>query len=164
MSRISSQTAMPGPESRARNGATSVDRAAAALQLLLVEDEPAIAQMYRLELEQAGYAVAIAADGIVALELTQRIRPDVIVLDLRLPRLDGLGVLTRLKASGETAAIPVVIVSNDSEPRVVAEASRLGASEYLLKSRTSPTALAERVAHWARAASIARKAWRDRYA
>jgi len=74
-----------------------------------------VAQMYRLKLELDGYAVDVAGDGITALEKAKTIRPDIVFLDLRLPKLDGLAVLERLRADTSTAAIPVVILSNWNE-------------------------------------------------
>lgn len=114
-------------------------------RVLLVEDDPSVAQMYRLKLELDCYEVAVAPDGIVALEMASTMRPDVILLDIRLPRLDGLGVLEALRANAQTRDVPVVILSNWNEQDLVDRGASLGALDHLVKSQTTPARLAKRL-------------------
>ena len=107
-----------------------------------------MAQMYRLKLELDGYAVDVAGDGITALEKARTIRPDIVFLDLRLPKLDGLAVLERLRADTSTAAIPVVILSNWNEKELVERGISLGALDHLIKSQTTPARLSQRLKDW----------------
>jgi len=107
-----------------------------------------VAQMYRLKLELDGYAVDVAGDGITALEKARTIRPDIVFLDLRLPKLDGLAVLERLRADTSTAAIPVVILSNWNEKELVERGISLGALDHLIKSQTTPARLSQRLKDW----------------
>jgi signal transduction histidine kinase/CheY-like chemotaxis protein len=98
--------------------------------VVVIEDDRRSADLLKLYLEGAGYAVAIAGDGVEGLELVHRVDPRAVILDVRLPRLDGWDVLARLKADPATASLPVVIVS------VIDERGRgfaLGAAEYLVK-------------------------------
>jgi len=104
--------------------------------------------MYRLKLELDGYAVDVAGDGITALEKAKTIRPDIVFLDLRLPKLDGLAVLERLRADTSTAAIPVVILSNWNEKELVERGISLGALDHLIKSQTTPARLSQRLKDW----------------
>ena len=104
--------------------------------------------MYRLKLELDGYAVDVAGDGITALEKAKTIRPDIVFLDLRLPKLDGLAVLERLRADTSTAAIPVVILSNWNEKELVERGVSLGALDHLIKSQTTPARLSQRLKDW----------------
>ena len=104
--------------------------------------------MYRLKLELDGYAVDVAGDGITALEKARTIRPDIVFLDLRLPKLDGLAVLERLRADTSTAAIPVVILSNWNERELVERGVSLGALDHLIKSQTTPARLSQRLKDW----------------
>jgi CheY-like chemotaxis protein len=104
--------------------------------------------MYRLKLELDGYAVDVAGDGITALEKARTIRPDIVFLDLRLPKLDGLAVLERLRADTSTAAIPVVILSNWNEKELVERGVSLGALDHLIKSQTTPARLSQRLKDW----------------
>lgn len=101
--------------------------------------------MYRLKLELEGYAVDVAADGAVALEKARIMLPDVIFLDIRLPKLDGLGVLEALRAEPKTKEIRVVILSNWNEKDLVDRGASLGALDHLIKSQTTPAKLARRL-------------------
>jgi CheY-like chemotaxis protein len=118
------------------------------VRILFVEDDASVAQMYRLKLELDGYAVDVAGDGITALEKVRTIRPDIVFLDLRLPKLDGLAVLERLRADTSTAAIPVVILSNWNEKELVERGVSLGALDHLIKSQTTPARLSQRLKDW----------------
>ena len=108
------------------------------VRVLLVEDDAALAQMYRVKLERDGYLVQVAGDGEEALRRLEDELPDLIFLDVRLPRMDGLSFLERLRASSRTRNLPVVIVSNYSEEELVERGLRLGALDYLIKSQTTP--------------------------
>jgi CheY-like chemotaxis protein len=118
------------------------------VRILFVEDDASVAQMYRLKLELDGYTVDVAGDGITALEKARTIRPDIVFLDLRLPKLDGLAVLERLRADTSTAAIPVVILSNWNEKELVERGISLGALDHLIKSQTTPARLSQRLKDW----------------
>ena len=119
------------------------------ITVLLVEDDEAVAEMYRTRLELDGYTVIQAGDGVEALHKATDLRPDLIFLDLRLPVLDGFGVLEILRAQPQTAMIPVVIVSNYGEPELVEKGLKLGALDYLVKSKTTPGQLSSGVLSWA---------------
>jgi two-component system, response regulator len=121
------------------------------VQVLFVEDDPAVAQMYKLKLELDGYEVRVAADGELALTMAKERVPDIIFLDIRLPKLDGLAVLERLRADDRTKQVPVVILSNYSERELIDRGLKLGALEYLIKSQTTPAKLAGGVESWLRA-------------
>ena len=101
--------------------------------------------MYRLKLELDGYAVDVAADGAAGLEKARTMLPDVIFLDIRLPKLDGLGVLAALRADARTKDIRVVMLSNWNDKELVERSARLGALDHLLKSQTTPARLARRL-------------------
>ena len=121
------------------------------VQVLFVEDDPSVAQMYRLKLELDGYKVTVASDGERALELATQNPPDIVFLDIRLPKMDGLAVLERLRENEGTRQVPVVILSNYSERELVERGLRLGALEYLIKSQTTPAKLAGGVESWLKA-------------
>lgn len=121
------------------------------IHVLFVEDDPSVAQMYKLKLELDGYQVDIAADGEVALRMAKESVPDIIFLDIRLPKLDGLAVLEALRADERTRQVPVVILSNYSERELVERGLKLGALEYLIKSQTTPAKLAGGVESWLKA-------------
>ena len=98
--------------------------------ILLVEDELDLAGVIRRELEVAGYAVLHAPDGLAALDLHARARPDLVVLDWMLPKLDGLEVLRRLRRDSAT---PVLMLTARSEEADRVVGLELGADDYLTK-------------------------------
>jgi DNA-binding response OmpR family regulator len=118
------------------------------LRVLLIEDEPAVAELYRYRLELDGYRVSVAPDGETGLHMAAEATPDLIYLDIRLPGMDGFEVLERLRADAGLSSIPVVILSNYSEPELVARGFRLGALDFLVKADYSPSALARRMEDW----------------
>ena len=121
------------------------------VRVLFVEDDPTVAQMYKLKLELDGYQVIVASDGEEALEHAMANPPDIIFLDIRLPKMDGLAVLEKLRETENTKAVPVVILSNYSERELVERGLKLGALEYLIKSQTTPAKLAGGVESWLKA-------------
>lgn len=118
-----------------------------------MDDDPVIAMMYGLGLEAAGYQVIQAKNGRDGLELAATTHPDLILLDVRMPIMDGIEVLKRLAADPATQQIPVVMLSNYGEPAIVEKALALGAKEYLVKIDTIPAGVAAVVSRWLNARS-----------
>ena len=118
------------------------------VRVLFIEDDPTVAQMYKLKLELDGYQVTMAKDGEEGLQLANDVRPDIIFLDIRLPKMDGFAVLERLRGNEQTRHIPVVILSNYGERELVERGLKLGALEYLIKSQTTPANLSRGVEGW----------------
>ncbi len=118
------------------------------IRVLFVEDDALVAQMYRLKLELDGYSVEVAGDGVAALEKARALLPDMIFLDIRLPKLDGLSVLEELRAYPATEHIPVVILSNWNEKELVERGAKLGAFDHMIKSQTTPARLSQRLRDW----------------
>ncbi len=98
---------------------------------MVVEDDPAIAQMVSLQLELSGYRTHVERDGLAALDAIRRDRPDVILLDIGLPGLDGIQVCRRLRAEGDWTPILFVTARDDEVDRVVG--LELGADDYVTK-------------------------------
>ncbi|HEV3273290.1 MAG TPA: response regulator [Candidatus Dormibacteraeota bacterium] len=115
------------------------------VKVLLIEDDAAAAEMYRLRLAADGYTVVIGRDGEEGLRMAADEAPDFIYLDLRLPGLDGLEVLERLRAQPSTTHIPVIILTNYGEPELRERGLKLGALEFLVKAETTPAELSNRV-------------------
>ena len=118
------------------------------MKILLTEDDPIVAELYRVRLDREGHDVAVAVDGQTALEAVRRERPELILLDIRMPRLSGIAVLEQLRADAELKELPVVMLTNYSDPEQVQRTRDLGIEGYLLKSRTTPRQLAEWIAEW----------------
>jgi two-component system, OmpR family, response regulator RpaA len=118
------------------------------VRVLFVEDDPSVAEMYKLKLELDGYDVEVASDGEKALEIARKDPPEMIFLDIRLPKLDGFGVLEALRRDPRTKSVPVVILSNYSEKQLIDRGLRLGALEYLIKTQTTPARLSRGLETW----------------
>jgi CheY-like chemotaxis protein len=127
-----------------RHGSTEPDR----LRVLLVEDDASFAEMYKLKLEQDEYLVDVASDGEEALTKAARLPPDLIFLDIRLPKLGGLEVLAKLRSERTTRDTPVVLLSNFDESEIGRRGKELGALEFVLKSETTPGQMSGRIPGW----------------
>lgn len=114
-------------------------------RILLVEDDRFLRKAAEATLRQRGYAVVTAADGEEALERAAAEAPDLVLLDLIMPKLQGFEVLRRLKGDPGTAGIPVIVLSNLGQERDVQQAMEGGAVAYFIKSNLSLQDLAREV-------------------
>lgn len=114
-------------------------------RVLMVEDHPDIADLYQLKLQLEGYRVAVAADGVSGLQMARTFKPDVTLLDVHLPQLDGLQLLATLREDEATRDLLVVVFSEDDSPNLIEEAKRLSAAAYLVKAHVLPRRLSETV-------------------
>ena len=114
-------------------------------RVLMVEDHPDIADLYQLKLQLEGYRVAVASNGMTGLQLARELKPDVVLLDVHVPVLDGLQLLAALRADEETRDIVVVVCSEDDNPQLIQEARRLEAAAYLVKARMLPSGLSQKI-------------------
>ena len=119
-------------------------------RIVLVEDDPEIGMMYRLQLESDGYEIHHATDGRDGLALIRSLKPDLVLCDLRLPGFDGFEILARVRADSQLSSVPLVIVSNFGDPDMIRKARELGALDYVVKSRTLPDSLSQRIPSWVR--------------
>ncbi len=115
-------------------------------RVLMVEDHPDVADLYQLKLQLEGYRVAVASDGAAGLQLARSLKPDLIVLDIHVPQLDGLQLLAALREDETTRDQLVVVCTEDDNPELVQQAERLGASAYLVKAHLLPSRLSRTVA------------------
>ena len=111
--------------------------------ILIVDDEPSIVEVVGLYLEREGYRVTVARDGQAALDAVRRERPDLIVLDLMLPKIDGLEITRRLRAYGDVA-IPIIMLTAKREEMDRILGLEMGADDYVVKP-FSPQELVSRV-------------------
>jgi|WetSurMetagenome_2_1015567.scaffolds.fasta_scaffold58979_3 CheY-like chemotaxis protein len=115
-------------------------------RVLLVEDDRFLRRACQGGLSQRGFTVSIAVDGEEGLQKARADLPDLILLDMLMPKLSGLDVLRALRAEERTRGIPVVILSNSSREQDLQEVQRLGVSGYLVKANLSLHELGEQVA------------------
>jgi len=108
-------------------------------KILIVEDEKILGEMYRDRFSQAGFDVALAVSAEEGMEAVPKVKPDLILLDILLPRANGVGFMEWLKKQKEFSSIPVVAFSNYDEPTTKKEAFRLGVKDYLIKTNYTPS-------------------------
>jgi CheY-like chemotaxis protein len=118
--------------------------------ILLVEDDETIAGMYQMMLDAKGYSTRHARDGVEGIAAVRKERPALILLDMMMPRMDGLQFLEALRGWPKTTGIPVVVLSNVADHALVERALGLGAVEYLVKAQTRPQVLLGALPHWLR--------------
>jgi len=114
-------------------------------KILIIEDDFFIRELYQRQLQKENYEVAVATDGAEGLVQVASQKPDLILLDIMLPRLNGLDLLRTLKSKPETANIPVILLTNLGQESVIKEGFTLGADGYLIKSAYTPSQIIEEV-------------------
>lgn len=116
--------------------------------ILLVEDEPDIAQMFSLGLSIAGHEVEVAGDGCHAVDRARSKRFDLVLLDVELPRIDGLKTLEFLRSNGPTHDLPIAMLTNSGDETQRRRAHSLGILDWLVKTEITPTELARPATAW----------------
>ena len=102
-------------------------------RILVIDDDPAISELVAVNLEMAGYDVSPAEDGIKGQALALQLQPDLILLDLMLPRVDGFTICQRLRRDERTAEIPVLMLTALNQTQYKVEGFDAGADDYLTK-------------------------------
>src|SRR3989344_2420064 len=115
------------------------------ISVLVVEDDKSITNAYKYKFEEAGFKVMVANNGDEALRLIKKNIPDVILLDILMPVKDGFETLIALKQNKKWQKIPVIVASNLGEEKDIAKAFKLGADEYIVKSKLSLGDLVEKI-------------------
>ena len=108
-------------------------------RILIVEDDDLVAKAYKRKLELAKYEVEIAADGQEGLEKAKLLKPDLILLDILMPRLNGIEVLKQLKADNELKIVPIIVLTNLSSRENAEACLKEGCVSYIIKSSTVPS-------------------------
>lgn len=116
-----------------------------AKKICIVEDEPSLLEMYQMKFTADGYQVVTASDGEAGLKVIKEEKPDLVLLDLVMPRMDGYQVLGALRKDPATAKTVVYIFSNLGQSSEVERGIAEGANGYFVKSNLTPSQLAEEV-------------------
>jgi len=103
-------------------------------KILIVEDEEIMYNLLKRRLEREGYEVSVAKNGEEGLELMSRETPDLILLDIIMPKLGGLEVMEKMNEDKSLKSIPVIVISNSGQPVEIDRAQRLGAKDWLVKA------------------------------
>ncbi len=116
-----------------------------AKKILIVEDEKILGEMYYDKFIQAGFEVILAHSAEEGIEVVSKEKPDLILLDILLPRANGVSFLAKLRKIPEFSSIPVVVFSNFDDPETKKKALQLGIKEYLIKTNFTPQEIVEKV-------------------
>jgi len=114
-------------------------------KIAIIEDDQAISQMYRIKFETEGYEVETANNGKLGLELAGKMRPDIILLDLMMPEMNGDEMLKKLRATAWGKRIKVIILTNVGEQEAPDILERLGVRRFIVKAEMTPRQVAEMV-------------------
>ena len=114
-------------------------------KVAIVEDDQAISQMYRIKFETEGYQVETASNGKLGLELTEKMRPDIILLDLMMPEMNGDEMLKQLRKTDWGKDIKVIVLTNVGEQEAPEGLSELGVRRFIVKAEMTPRQVAEMV-------------------
>lgn len=114
-------------------------------KILIVEDDKFLRELIVRKLDEEGYEIAEALDGEEGSKKAKEEKPDLVLLDLILPGIDGFEVLAGIKQDSQTSAIPVIILSNLGQTEDVEKGLKLGAIDYLVKAHFTPGEIIEKV-------------------
>lgn len=114
-------------------------------KILIIEDDPFLSEMYSAKFVESGFETELAIDGKSGLAKIKSIRPDLILLDIVLPKMDGFEVLKKIKEDESIKEIPVVLLTNLGQKNEVEKGLSLGADEYIIKAHFTPTAVVTKV-------------------
>ncbi|MEK7202805.1 MAG: response regulator [Patescibacteria group bacterium] len=113
--------------------------------ILIVEDDLMISSIYKSKFEMDGFIVVVANNGAEGIELAKKEKPDIIMLDIILPQVDGFSVLEKIKKDKQTKLIPVIMLTNLSTEEDAAKGKELGAIDYLIKASLTPKQISEKI-------------------
>jgi len=114
-------------------------------KVLLIEDDPLLIDIYTTKLKQSGFEVEVVEQGDKAVAFVQETRPDVILLDIVLPHVDGWEILEQLQRQETTKNVPVAVLSNLGQKEEIEKGLRMGAAKYLIKAHYTPSEVVEEV-------------------
>lgn len=114
-------------------------------KILIIEDDFFIRELYERQFNKEGFKVSAAEDGPTGLMMAAQEKPSLILLDIMLPKLNGLDLLRTLKSKDETKHIPVILLTNLGQESVIKEGFELGAESYLIKSAYTPSQIIDEV-------------------
>jgi len=114
-------------------------------KIAIIEDDPVISQMYRFKFEAAGFEVQLTNNGKRGVEMVKVFSPDLILLDLQMPEMDGTEALTLIRKEDWGKRIPVIILTNTGEEESPKKLRELGIHSYIVKANLTPNQVLEKV-------------------
>ena len=113
------------------------------IKIVIIEDDPTISQMYRIKFESDGFEVHLAANGQIGINVAEKVRPDIILLDLQMPEMDGTEALKIIRSRDWGKTVPVIILTNLGEEEAPHELRSLGVDSYIVKANYTPRQVVE---------------------
>jgi DNA-binding response OmpR family regulator len=120
------------------------------IRVLFVEDDPAVAEMYKLKLELDGYQVTIVSGRQQLMDTSASVRPDLVYLDIRRREQDGIEMLQALRDGEPTKDVPVIILSDRRPEEMVSRGFTANVMDYVVRANVALTSLTDNVEEWAR--------------
>jgi DNA-binding response OmpR family regulator len=114
-------------------------------EILVFEDDKFFSELYQKILEQEKFVVRVAADGEEGVEILKKHKPDLIIMDLMLPRMKGYEAIWRIRADSHTSRIPILVVSAHDQPEEVKKAMLMGANDFLVKGKSNLSEMISKV-------------------
>jgi len=114
-------------------------------KILIIEDDPFLSEMYAAKFNQNDFQTEVATDGKSGLDKIKADRPDLVLLDIVLPKMDGFEVLKAIKMDPKFKDIPIVLLTNLGQKSEVEKGLSLGADEYIIKAHFTPTAVVAKI-------------------
>lgn len=123
----------------------NIEKEVCKIKILLIEDDPFLLSMYSTKFEIEGFAVACAEDGAKGLKMASIENPNIILLDVMMPKMNGFEVLAGLKKVEVTKSIPVILLTNLNQKNEIEKGLELGANDYLIKAHFMPSEVVEKI-------------------
>lgn len=125
-------------------------------KVLIADDDEALRKLYQVELANKGYTVVTSIDGEDCIQKAIAEKPDIILLDVMMPKKDGVETLRSLKENSDVANIPVLMLTNFGQEDLIKNALGLGAIDYLLKYKITPSEMAIKIGQFLQPANVQR--------
>jgi len=115
------------------------------MKILLIEDDPFLSDLYKNQLEKAGHSVLQSFDPAEGLKTIVDVKPDLVILDLIMPKFSGMEILRKIRADETLKEVNVIVLSNIKDEKIVKEALDLGAKGYIIKTTVTPDQVPEEI-------------------
>jgi len=134
-----------GAKVKKRTKSSSPHKKHMAKKILIIEDEEIVLGLLQKKLSQEGYEVSVARDGEEGLKKMREIKPDIVLLDIIMPKMSGFEVMEEMQKDSGLKKIPVIVVSNSGQPVEIDKARELGAKDWLIKTEFDPQEVISKV-------------------
>ena len=114
-------------------------------KVLIIEDDSYIMEMYKIKFESSDFEVISANDGATGLKILEKKKPDIILLDIIMPKKDGFSVLKEIKSNPTLEKIPVILLTNLGQRENIEKGFKLGAASYIIKAHFTPSEIVKKV-------------------